>query len=78
MLEKLKSKLNDYRVNIEKGIGKKTVPPEIEESRYSICVSCDKLNTSLKTCKLCYCYMPLKTKLAEASCPKKLWLKYEE
>lgn len=45
--------------------------PEIEEQakeRIKICVSCEEFNESNKTCKLCGCYMPAKTRSKYSSC----------
>ena len=51
----------------------KTVNEEIRLLRFAICKSCDQLNTTLNTCKICHCYMPAKTKFASAFCPNKRW-----
>jgi hypothetical protein len=48
------------------------VDEEIQKSRYEICKSCPSF-TLLKTCKECGCIMPLKTKLANTSCPLAKW-----
>lgn len=45
---------------------------ETQTIRYDICKSCP-LFTILKTCKECGCIMPLKIKVASASCPLKKW-----
>ncbi len=42
--------------------------------RYKICKSCDKFNNTLKTCTVCHCFMPVKTKLNWAECPLKKWV----
>ena len=44
----------------------------VRESRYDICKACDFLSV-LKTCKECYCIMPLKTRLVDAVCPIGKW-----
>jgi len=48
-------------------------PVEIQESRYSICTSCDRLTSKTKQCRECGCFMKLKVKLAEAVCPLNKW-----
>jgi hypothetical protein len=48
------------------------VPTKIADHRYDICKSCDKL-TFIKTCSVCKCFMPLKTKLDNVACPLKKW-----
>lgn len=45
---------------------------EVQTTRYDICEACTSL-TSLKTCKECGCIMPLKVKMASASCPIDKW-----
>jgi len=41
--------------------------------RYKICKQCDKFNNVLKTCTICHCFMPVKTKIPQADCPLKKW-----
>lgn len=43
------------------------------DERMAICSSCDEYLTTTKQCRICSCYMPLKTKLSAASCPIKQW-----
>jgi hypothetical protein len=45
---------------------------EVQAARYDICKSCTSF-TILKTCKECGCIMPLKVKMASASCPLNKW-----
>jgi hypothetical protein len=45
---------------------------DIQAQRYEICKTCPSF-TALKTCKECGCIMPLKTKLANTSCPLAKW-----
>ena len=40
--------------------------------RIEICESCEFLS-SLKTCKKCNCFMPVKTWLKNKTCPIKKW-----
>lgn len=46
---------------------------ETSESRYEICKSCPELFELTKQCKKCGCFMALKTKMKEASCPIGKW-----
>jgi hypothetical protein len=39
------------------------------EERWKICQTCPHLNKKWKFCKICLCFMPLKTKLRWAECP---------
>ena len=47
---------------------------EVERKRrYSICKKCPHLRAWTKTCKKCNCFMPVKTKIQEVSCPIGKW-----
>ena len=46
--------------------------------RYKICKICDQFNNTLKTCQICHCFMPIKTKLPQAECPLKKWTAQEQ
>jgi hypothetical protein len=52
---------------------KKVSNDSTAELRLSTCLSCEHLTASTKQCKLCFCYMPLKTTLANAECPVAKW-----
>ena len=41
--------------------------------KYLICKKCEKFNDTLKTCKVCHCFMPVKTKLPNVECPLQKW-----
>ena len=41
------------------------------EQRYEICKKCPNLN-KWKVCKVCNCFMPLKTKIRWAECPEEV------
>jgi hypothetical protein len=49
------------------------VDEEIAESRLNICFSCDRFFNLTLQCKECGCFMHLKTKLANATCPLGKW-----
>ena len=40
------------------------------EERYNICKECPNLDKKWKVCKVCNCFMPLKTKIRWAECPE--------
>ena len=40
------------------------------EERYKICKKCPNLDKTWKVCKVCNCFMPLKTKIRWAECPE--------
>ena len=50
----------------------------IMNERYKICKICDQFNNTLKTCQICHCFMPIKTKLPQAECPLKKWTAQEQ
>lgn len=52
----------------------KYVSDEIQERRYSICMSCEHFRRTTKQCKKCGCFMTIKTSLANAECPAGKWL----
>lgn len=49
------------------------VSPEVRESRYNICLSCEKLYAPTKTCRLCGCFMNIKTWMPNQNCPVNKW-----
>lgn len=48
-------------------------PKLVADKRFKICKECEHYRKWLKQCKLCSCFMPLKTKLDNASCPAGKW-----
>ena len=40
------------------------------EERYKICKECPNLDKRWKVCRVCNCFMPLKTKIRWAECPE--------
>lgn len=48
------------------------IDKETRKKRIKVCESCDQF-TKCKFCKSCGCYMPLKTYLKSATCPKNKW-----
>ena len=52
--------------------GKFKTQKEIAEYRMNICNKCSELN-NLKICKVCNCYMPLKTSMIPVRCPIGKW-----
>ena len=41
--------------------------------RYLICKKCDKFDDTLKKCRVCGCFMPVKTKIKTSKCPEGKW-----
>jgi Family of unknown function (DUF6171) len=52
---------------------KNYIDKEISDKRISECYSCEELIKITKQCKKCGCFMELKTKLKDASCPLGKW-----
>jgi hypothetical protein len=48
------------------------------DQRFEVCLGCDQLNSVTKQCKICLCYMPIKTTLALSECPIHKWGKEEQ
>jgi hypothetical protein len=46
---------------------------EKAEERYKICLSCPELIKLTKQCKRCGCFMKVKSKLENATCPIGKW-----
>jgi hypothetical protein len=46
---------------------------EISNERFEICLGCDRFIHATKQCKECGCFMNLKTRLREATCPLDKW-----
>ena len=48
------------------------VSSEERSHRVAVCKECNRLN-EFKICNECYCFMPAKTWLTMAHCPKEKW-----
>jgi hypothetical protein len=46
---------------------------ELANARYEICLGCPQLISFSKQCRKCGCFMSLKTKLTDSSCPIGKW-----
>jgi hypothetical protein len=49
------------------------VTKEEAQARYDICKTCPELEMPLRRCAKCGCFMKLKTKLRNVSCPLGKW-----
>jgi hypothetical protein len=54
------------------------VPNEIYEDRITICKSCVYYFKPTGTCKICKCFMKVKSRISSQSCPQKYWDKTTE
>lgn len=50
---------------------------EIQRKRFAICIECEFRNKEKNTCNLCGCFLVVKTRSLEASCPEKYWTKID-
>ena len=73
MLDALKKKL---AAKAEQVVDYVKLPEQERNERYSMCQSCEHL--IMDFCKLCGCYMPVKTYMPGQSCPIKKWDKVEK
>ena len=46
---------------------------ELAQQRMDTCSTCEHLIQMTKQCKKCGCFMPMKTKLKDATCPVGKW-----
>ena len=51
----------------------KRVDPVVRDERMAVCQKCPRLFKLTHTCKECGCFMALKTKLKDATCPLGKW-----
>ena len=59
--------------NLEQSTTNVELEESVSKSRLSICNDCDKFLKHIKVCNECYCFMPLKVKLAGVVCPVGKW-----
>lgn len=45
----------------------------LHKERMSVCQTCEHYNTSTSQCKICGCFMPIKTRSTTSKCPKGYW-----
>ena len=46
---------------------------ERRTKRYNICKECEHFRAITKQCKVCSCFMPIKTKMLKMTCPINKW-----
>ena len=54
------------------------VPNEIYEDRMTICKGCVYYSKVLGNCKICKCFMKIKSRISSQSCPQNYWEKTSE
>lgn len=75
--EKVKAKSDALAEAQVKFLGKIKVKPKIQKERYDICLSCDKLYKPTSSCRVCGCFMQLKTWMPDQRCPLNKWLEVQ-
>jgi hypothetical protein len=71
--QKYKNSLGDSRPWDLVNPNAKNVSDDIAKDRLTLCNSCPELIKLTKQCKKCGCFMVLKTKLEDATCPIGKW-----
>lgn len=77
MVTKLKEKSDKLTSTQFDLLQKIRVAPEIQKERMDICLSCDKLYRPTSSCKVCGCFMQLKTWMPDQKCPIDKWGTHE-
>ena len=50
-----------------------SVPVHFAMQRWNVCMSCDRLLKATRQCKECGCFMKIKVRLRNSSCPLDKW-----
>lgn len=53
--------------------GSVIVPSHVVQKRLETCYRCNDYNPTARQCRVCSCYLDLKTQLRAEECPKKKW-----
>lgn len=72
-LEKLRTKIEKINKSFERSLPEIVVDVSIRTERLSICESCEKFNPKIRNCRMCGCFMDLKTWLPKQKCPMNKW-----
>jgi len=78
MLDKIKQKFINARQVVETATveaipSSSRAPESVAKARWDLCSSCEKLYTPTNTCKVCGCFMVVKTNLKNVKCPIGKW-----
>jgi hypothetical protein len=66
------SKLREIAFQIINGIVPLS-PEELAVERVKVCKECEYYGATAHQCKVCWCFIDLKTKVLEAECPTGKW-----
>jgi rRNA maturation endonuclease Nob1 len=76
MLTKLKERMErarDIAQEAASNVLVYKVSAEVQAYRYNTCQGCEKLYKLTDTCKVCGCFMKVKTWMPNQECPLKKW-----
>lgn len=74
MLELISKAFDQDAVESIKRIIKPVVDDQEHEKRIKICLDCKEYSNNIgQYCKICRCYIPVKTKLKGTNCPINKW-----
>lgn len=65
--------LKDIAIKLLRGELPPISPDELSRERLKVCEECPHFKRLARQCELCGCFLDLKTKLLEASCPINKW-----
>jgi hypothetical protein len=65
--------LKDIAKKLLKGELPAAASDDLARARLNICEACPQLTMVSRQCRLCHCFMDVKTKLLEADCPMGKW-----
>jgi len=51
-------------------------PESVSQFRMELCEECEHFRANSKMCKICGCYLPLKTQMANMKCPLDKWTEW--
>lgn len=82
MFDKLKNKMQALqKIAEEKAVEKLLVDkvhPDVQLERISICRSCEKFYKVTAQCRLCGCFMNVKSWMPDQRCPVNKWVQAEK
>jgi hypothetical protein len=62
---------------MQENLLKYKVSDKIQKERFDICLGCEYFRPTSETCKVCGCFMKVKTWMANQKCPVNKWDRVE-
>ena len=72
-LNRLKERVEQAALTTAEKVGITVAEETVVQERINICNNCEHLFQPTRTCKLCGCFVDLKTKIKTSSCPINKW-----